>query len=88
MASQEYENIGLGSMPLFRWFRHVARSFETGVGTVGCKLLSKGSDGVLYPSRMRVLVSPGRLNWRRAGGRLNQFAQSNIEFDLELLPTS
>jgi hypothetical protein len=50
MASQEYENIGLGSMPLFRWFRHVARSFETGVGTVGCKLLSKGSDGVLYPS--------------------------------------
>jgi hypothetical protein len=82
MRRSEYQRDGIAFEPLASWFRVVSRSLKAALNARETRLITYSSTEPPAPSRRKVLVSRGAIDWRKSGKRLQQTPGSLIEFDI------
>jgi len=82
MRRSEYQRAGIAFEPLAMWFGEVGRSLKAALNARDTHLITYSSTEPPAPSRRKVLVSPGAIEWRKSGKRLQQIPGSLIEFDI------
>jgi hypothetical protein len=82
MRPADYQAHGVAFQPLHRWFREVCESLEQTIAPPKATLIVLSPTEPPAPSRRKTALSKGAAAWKKGGGRLKQFSESVIEFDL------
>jgi hypothetical protein len=81
MRDRYYADLGLEFLPFKSWFTSLVTSLERAIHTPGVRVLSRLESEPWAVTPRKILVSPMAIEWRKAGHKLKQAAESRVEFD-------
>lgn len=82
LARHWYTDAGIDATPLHAWFKEVAASFRK-LRDRQAVLIHHTTLGATKRLRS-VVLTPGAVQWRNEGGRLKQFPNGPVEFEVEI----